>query len=788
MLRSKRARPTLDIASRRRTPPPPPTSRGLIASVSLAALVALSASLPAGAVQSFPRENFDARIALRKAVQAAPQPHQLSEVARLQWLIPELAVTFDSATGVTRTLGAKVGYLTGPIDSDPLSIALDFVAANSDLLGLSPRDLDDMEATNVVVSRTTGTTHFYFRQRAHGLPLYTGELQLHVGADGHILRVSNQFLANLAASINTTRPQLTVEVATRLAGASLGLSDRQAEEASRSPGELMLLALGRGEARLVWNFQLETPDRQHYYDFNVDAVTGEIWTRFDWVHNASQYRVFAQPVESPECNGRTLEFDPEHPTASQLGWFNDGAGEVRNMQGNNVHAYPDLFDIDSPAVEFICDLSGDHICDSPLDLNLEPDTYTAATTNNLFYWTNLIHDVQYLYGFDEAAGNFQHDNFGNGGVGLDRLDAESQDAGTDIFGNPILCNANMLTLPDGASPRMQTFICNLSTPSRDAALDDAVIVHEYGHGISLRQIGGPATTACLSNLQQMGEGISDWLAMAYTAEVGDLDTDARGIGSYLFGQTCNGVGIRSAPYSTDFAVNSFTYADINSQSVPHGVGFVWATAAWEVYWELVNLHGFDADIYNAFGGAGNQRAMLYHNEALQTVNCHPTFIDLRDAMIASAQASDPADVCPMWEAFARRGLGDGATTVGQDDLNPTEDFSVPISCADFTLMQPAPGTAGVINDFDFIGATPSADVYVVFGTAAGTTNVPIPGCGLVTVDVAGTVKETGTSPADAVGAGVISRLIPAGQAGLTRAFQAVDGATCTTSNRVIETF
>ena len=46
-------------------------------------------------------------------------------------------------------------------------------------------------------------------------------------------------------------------------------------------------------------------------------------------------------------------------------------------------------------------------------------TETDAAVTNLFYWDNVIHDWLYALGFDEAAGNFQDDNFGRGGVGGD---------------------------------------------------------------------------------------------------------------------------------------------------------------------------------------------------------------------------------------------------------------------------------------------------------------------------------------------------------------------------------
>ena len=65
-----------------------------------------------------------------------------------------------------------------------------------------------------------------------------------------------------------------------------------------------------------------------------------------------------------------------------------------------------------------------------------------ASTTNTFYWTNAIHDITYQYGFDEASGNFQQNNYGNGGIAGDPVRGDVQD-GSDT------CNANFGTPPDG---------------------------------------------------------------------------------------------------------------------------------------------------------------------------------------------------------------------------------------------------------------------------------------------------------------------------------------------------
>ena len=44
-------------------------------------------------------------------------------------------------------------------------------------------------------------------------------------------------------------------------------------------------------------------------------------------------------------------------------------------------------------------------CELTASPTLQP-TLNAAITN-LFYWHNIVHDIFYLNGFDEPAGNFQ---------------------------------------------------------------------------------------------------------------------------------------------------------------------------------------------------------------------------------------------------------------------------------------------------------------------------------------------------------------------------------------------
>jgi len=217
----------------------------------------------------------------------------------------------------------------------------------------------------------------------------------------------------------------------------------------------------------------------------------------------------------------------------------------------------------------------------------------------------------------------------------------------------------------------------------DSDFDNMIIAHEYGHGISTRLTGGAADSDCLSNSEQMGEGWSDWFGLMMTIEPGDLAGDVRGVGTYVSNQPTTGDGIRPAPYSTDFAVNNFTYSATNNTgaiSEPHGIGFVWATMLWDLNWALIDQYGFDPDIKNGTGG--NNVAMALVIEGLKLQPCGPGFVDGRDAILAADELLYAgANKCLIWEVFARRGLGFSADQGSADSrTDQTQAFDIDPSC------------------------------------------------------------------------------------------------------------
>lgn len=253
-----------------------------------------------------------------------------------------------------------------------------------------------------------------------------------------------------------------------------------------------------------------------------------------------------------------------------------------------------------------------------------------------------------------------------------------------------LANGNLIieALEDGVTVNMS--IVNNGPFLIDGDYDNGIIAHEYGHGISTRLTGGRFQTNCLFNAEQMGEGWSDYIGLVMTMTEDDVDTQGRGYGTFAVNQPTNGNGIRPTPYSTDTSISPFTYNVTNNPNltVPHGIGYVWATMLWDLTWALIDVYGFDPDLYNGTGG--NNIAMQLVTDGLKLQNCSPGFVDGRDAILAADElANDGENSCLIWEVFAARGLGWDADQGSAFERNDqVEAFNMPptfaLDCTTFS--------------------------------------------------------------------------------------------------------
>ena len=130
--------------------------------------------------------------------------------------------------------------------------------------------------------------------------------------------------------------------------------------------------------------------------------------------------MFEFPSESPNDGPRTLVTNPADADASPFGWHdtNGAAGaEFTITQGNNATPTSTRTTTTRRTSAGSPDGGAGLDFDFAADLTQHAQNYRDAVVTNLFYGNNVFHDVMHGYGFNEAAGNFQANNYGRGGTG-----------------------------------------------------------------------------------------------------------------------------------------------------------------------------------------------------------------------------------------------------------------------------------------------------------------------------------------------------------------------------------
>ena len=747
-----------------------------------------------------------------------------------------------------------------------------YLNSNQSELSLQSQDIEDIVIDKHSYSKSMDVENVYVVQQYQGIEIFNSVSSFTI-KNGQVKNASLSFSKDVSQKVNTTTPAIFAATAIGNAALELGINSPTNLELLETvsvnsfiysngsisleniPVKLVFQKMEDGSLQLAWDLSIYVLDASHYYSVRVDAVTGSVINLGDWVVSCSFgehknnsdsshtensvlfskedatmasltdgaiYNAIALPNQSPADGDFSIIEDPSAlGVGSPLGWHDtDGVAgpEFTTTRGNNVWAQED--ENGNNGTGFSPEGTAELIFDFDFDYTQDPALSLDASITNLFYLNNMLHDIFYEYGFDEASGNFQQNNYGNGGNGNDFVYADAQDgSGTN--------NANFATPGDGAKPRMQMFLwdgavtsgplltinegplagdyegvpaafggeivdltadkvlveddpsgtsdtndaCDEITngsdlsgkiavirrgecefgfkalaaqnegavavimvnnvegeaitmaggavgdqvtiplfmvnsidgeaiiaellnetinatingvtvgPMIDASLDNEIIAHEYGHGISNRLTGGGNNTGCLNNAEQMGEGWSDYLGLIITMKVGDQADDGRGMATYSAGQGLDGGGIRQYKYSRDMIENPLTYSDLPATGGQvHAVGTIWATVLWDLTWDLIDVYGYDEDMFNGTGG--NNIAMQLVLDGMKLQPCAPGFESGRDAIIeADELAYDGENKCLIWETFARRGLGSSATQGSSSSVTDgTAAFDIPAEC------------------------------------------------------------------------------------------------------------
>ncbi|MBK9794758.1 MAG: M36 family metallopeptidase [Sphingobacteriales bacterium] len=390
-----------------------------------------------------------------------------------------------------------------------------------------------------------------------------------------------------------------------------------------------------------------------------------------------------------------------------------------------------------------------------------PASYVCGAVNNASSISGKIALIDRgTCNFSEKVYNVQQ----AGAIGAIIINRQS--AGDSLIGMASGTSGNLVTIPAmfvtyavGQQLRNNIATANVTMTrvstnnciEYDGALDNGIVSHEYGHGISTRLTGTGAKPNgfgnCLGNEEEGGEGWSDFFALALSKKPTDNKKNtARGIGSYVLGETSTGPGIRRNPYSYDMTINPVTYDDLAASTEVHDIGEIWCSAIWDMYWILTEKYGYSNDLYN--GTLGNNRAIKLVIEGLKLQVCNPGFLDSRNAILkADSILYGNADKCEIWTAFARRGMGASANQGSNlSATDQTAAFDIPAACnttptatASFTASDTTVCAGGSLTFTNTSTASSGSPDSVRWTIAGG-----VPGTSTSTTTVVPTFSTPGT--------------------------------------------
>ena len=576
-----------------------------------------------------------------------------------------------------RSFQALDGALSPPAAGDRAAVALDWVRENRGAFGLTAAGVDGLELSARETSPRTGITHLRFRRSDRGIPAFDGGVRVSLDRAGRVLSA----IGAPALQVASATPRLDAVDALRTLQRAVGAvrpvgvlsGPAGTRRTTRFEGgdfaRLVLFGSGRG-TRLAWHLTYRESGTEHH-DAVVDASTGEVLFRQNLVKEAVPAQIF-----------------PSHPSLSTSDvvdltqWLNPGATVLK---GPYAHAYSDVDDNDtfSPSEEVLKTAGGFNFpfqqfagpgCSSDAWCSWDP------TISNSWRDNREQNAVQAFYLVNRFRDHLANDpNIGfDGFSGADAVRVETDDGAETAPDGPNdshINNANMSTPPEGFAPRLQLYLFAGDGFRMVNGGDSAAIVwHEYTHGLSNRLVTHDDGSGALSSPQAaaMGEGWSDWYALDKLVGDGLMpDTSAPGdvdVGHYV-NATPNAVrtqgidcplGVVDARCPGGGGYTFGDFARIVGGPEVHADGEIWA----QTLWDLRRAVGRDV-------------AQSLITEGMRMAPPEPSFLDMRNAILAADAGLGGSSRSAIWQVFAGRGMGYRAYSDGAGDVAPRQDFSLP---------------------------------------------------------------------------------------------------------------
>ncbi len=367
---------------------------------------------------------------------------------------------------------------------------------------LTNSDITNWTVSDQYDNPKTGATYTYLNQQVSGIRIFNAVSMMAILKNGQVAHFSNGFYPDAAKRANALNPILTADQAIEAAAKHLGLplsetpgfegkeTDRMrysftGSGISREKIKAELVFVRQAESlQLAWNVVIAPNSTSDWWNVRIDALDGRFieknnWTTFcqfdathphegslksysnaqisqmasyNMVSDSNSYNVFPLPIEAPTFGSSALLINPDTMVGSPFGWHDTNGAEGAEYtitRGNNVYVYDDLQNLDIPG--YSPDGGEALNFNFPFDYHLSTNQNKDAALTNLFYMNNVLHDILYVHGFDENAGNFQETNYTSNGFGNDYVVAQGQDGGGTN-------NANFSTPEDGTNGRMQMYL------------------------------------------------------------------------------------------------------------------------------------------------------------------------------------------------------------------------------------------------------------------------------------------------------------------------------------------
>jgi extracellular elastinolytic metalloproteinase len=681
-----------------------------------AAAVAFAAG-PAGLAASSPGQEAASPQGDHQAAKAkdnrkgvvAPTARQLARAdaldARARW----------NRLGTPAVLASTRAPLASGLSADPVQAAKSYIGTNRDVLGLTQRGADALQVLAVAPMGKGAAVIF---QQRFGNLVAGRDGMLSVGVrDGAVWYVSSSLARDASAPQPATLSSADAErIAMRDAGVSgatvMGtqlVAVPTPDRGARAAYEVVFGADMNGAEPLAYSTDIDARDgsvlvRENLVDSDTDNPDWAVFpntpptdysstdTRQNWCFTAD-----------PGCD------EVVGTTASPLAWDirPENLKTSETTVGNNAIAVHNWFSNDpftvgketatpSPTRDYAYRWTNQWLRErcSPAVFDTAARNDIDAARANLFAMHNRMHDWSYHLGFTETTFNMQDENFNRGGKQNDPEQGNAQ-AGGVTGGPPAFAardNANQITPPDGHPPITNMYLWQpiaaaFYTRCVDGDYDMTVIGHEYTHAITNRMIAGPKDG--LNSPQGMSESWSDLMAMEYLNEHGYAPP---GIQAYTIGQyvtTDPIAGIRNYNMSNSpLNYSSVDYDFVGLQV--HASGELWSATNFDIRRAMIDRYGAgDAALQKSCANGltpvtscpGNRRwVQLVFDSFLLMANSANSMVDARDALLAADRIRfGGANQDLLWNAFAKRGLGEGAVSNGAGDANPTPGFTSPFA-------------------------------------------------------------------------------------------------------------